>query len=165
MITNETRHPTASMVILDGRYVLLIEHKASGKWQFPGGHVDENEAGHEAAQREVFEETGIKAEVISNGRQYGWSAGAKWHPTPFQVMEFPAPAKPDRPGKPAEPEHWHIDSLYLGRADRWANLVALESEVKGARWVLLEDLHSIPVRDEVEDVAHAAWEELNPLPY
>ena len=47
MTTEPTpRHFTASMVVIDTTTarVLLIHHNASGLLQFPGGHVDPNEA-------------------------------------------------------------------------------------------------------------------------
>ncbi len=55
-VTPDTRHFTASMVVLDVErgLVLLVHHRASGLWMFPGGHVDPDEAAHEAALREVL---------------------------------------------------------------------------------------------------------------
>jgi 8-oxo-dGTP diphosphatase len=45
--------------------VLLIDHVKSGYWLFPGGHVTPGETLAEAAVREVREETGIEAEIIT----------------------------------------------------------------------------------------------------
>jgi len=41
----------------DGRIVLVRQHGNS--WSFPKGHVEEGESRLDAAQREIFEETGI----------------------------------------------------------------------------------------------------------
>lgn len=45
----------------DNLYILMVKHNA-GHWGLPKGHVEENETETETAVREVFEETGIKAE-------------------------------------------------------------------------------------------------------
>lgn len=60
---------TVDMVVLamskslDRLKILLIKrknHPYIGQWALPGGFINPNESGHQAAQRELFEETGIK---------------------------------------------------------------------------------------------------------
>ena len=41
------------------------EHYNSGFWGFPKGHMEEGESPLDAAEREVFEETGFKVKCIS----------------------------------------------------------------------------------------------------
>ena len=43
---------------------ILILRKQNGEWVMPKGHVDPGERAEEAAVREVFEETGVRAKVI-----------------------------------------------------------------------------------------------------
>lgn len=43
---------------------LLIESKTWKEWVFPKGHIDTGETPELAALREVFEETGLKVELI-----------------------------------------------------------------------------------------------------
>lgn len=50
-------------LIVDGK-ILLIKHKKAGSWMSPGGHIDENELPHQAAEREFFEETGVQVKTI-----------------------------------------------------------------------------------------------------
>ena len=56
-------------VTLCDNQVLLV-HRAPGSgpgadtWALPGGFVERHESVHAAVQREVFEETGIQAEVV-----------------------------------------------------------------------------------------------------
>lgn len=154
MITTDTRHLTASLVVLDFPMdsVLLVHHKASGCWMFPGGHVDPDEAPHEAALREVLEETGVRATIQPTTSPL---PGMTVHPLPIVVAEIPAPAKPERPGKPAEPPHHHLDMLYLGTADSTQPLAHQEQEVHGARWVSCGDLGGLNVREEVPVVLAA----------
>jgi len=42
----------------EGR-ILLCRRRDNGKWNLPGGHVEENEAPWEAATREALEEIGV----------------------------------------------------------------------------------------------------------
>jgi ADP-ribose pyrophosphatase YjhB (NUDIX family) len=56
-------------VTLSGSRVLLV-HRAPGSgpgadtWALPGGLVERHESVHAAVQREVFEEAGVRAEVV-----------------------------------------------------------------------------------------------------
>jgi len=156
-----TRHLTASMVVIDpgdpsDPKVLLIDHIASGFKQFPGGHLDPGEAPHEAALREVFEETGVAPQIMfARGPQI---EGMTQFPAPWRVYQIPAPAKPDRgPGKPAEPAHVHIDLLYIGTADSIGELAPALREVSRAIWVPVSALAQMPgVRADVPRLAAGA---------
>jgi 8-oxo-dGTP diphosphatase len=156
-VTPDSRHLTASMVVIDPveSRVLLVHHNATGKWVFPGGHVDPDETPAEAALREVLEETGVHATARSApGVEL---PGMIWHPSPWITAEIPAPAKPDRPGKPAEPAHTHIDLLFIGTADSSADTTARLDEVASVRWVHLTDITGLDVRAEVPVVAQAVF--------
>jgi 8-oxo-dGTP pyrophosphatase MutT (NUDIX family) len=152
MVTEDTRHLTASMIVLDleTERVLLIFHNATEKWMFPGGHVDEDEAPAEAAQREVLEETGVTAHF---DQPWSMLPGAVALPTPFMVAEFPAPHKPQW----KEPAHHHIDELFIGFADGNTPLAAQLEEVKAAAWVRISKIDDWNVREEVPMVLRSAW--------
>lgn len=48
--------------------VLLVQRgygERKGKWSLPGGHVDHGERSWQAARRELREETGLRAEIVS----------------------------------------------------------------------------------------------------
>jgi 8-oxo-dGTP pyrophosphatase MutT (NUDIX family) len=55
--------------IVNGDAVLLHLHKKYGIWVSPGGHIDPGEDPNEAVLREVWEEVGLKIELV--GPQ-GW---------------------------------------------------------------------------------------------
>lgn len=148
-----TRHFTASAVVIDpvAGLVLLVDHKLTGRRQFPGGHVDPDEDGAECAIREVEEETGVRAVI--------WAPGlievpnGQVRPTPLMVTEFPAPADPAW----GEPAHHHIDLLYIAVADSTAAITTQPDEVDGAVWLPIDTLTSANVRPDVPPAAVAAW--------
>ncbi len=43
---------------------LVIQPAGTKRWQFPKGHIEQRETAKEAAVREVFEETGIRAKAL-----------------------------------------------------------------------------------------------------
>ncbi len=63
---------------------LLVKHKKLGIWLAPGGHVEENELPHYAAQREFFEETGVKVQVVSSA-QLPSGTTSEYLPNPFAM--------------------------------------------------------------------------------
>ena len=60
-----TQEKSCGIVVFDQDKVLLIKHNG-GHISFPKGHVEEGETEKETALREVKEETGIEAEIISD---------------------------------------------------------------------------------------------------
>lgn len=155
---HEIRHMTASAVVIDGGMVLLVHHRATGVWMFPGGHVDAGEDPAQAALREVFEETSVQATIVR--QRHMDLPGMRRLPSPWMTFEIPAPAKPERPGKPAEAEHSHIDFLFLASADRRQHLVGAEHEVSGVGWFDIRTLDQYDVRAEVPTVARLAWDDM-----
>lgn len=123
-------HVTGSAFVVDParRSVLLIHHRALGRWFQPGGHVDAGETVAAGAEREAREETGLAALAL-----------AAWHDDaelPIDIDPHRIPANARR----GETEHWHFDVRYLFAADSTAPLAAQVAEVKGVRWAPLETL-------------------------
>ncbi len=96
-------------------HVLLVDHRWRG-WVAPGGKVDPGETPREAACRELFEETGVQAELIATPaaatvRSYHptWSATAGI--SYLAVIEQQTPLKSEK-GQPAA---WHrLDESWRG---------------------------------------------------
>ncbi len=83
---------TACAFLIHEGKVLLVKHKKLGKWLGPGGHMEENELPHQAAEREFLEETGLKVQVYSaSAGDDLFSAerleGDFFHPIPMAINE------------------------------------------------------------------------------
>jgi non-canonical purine NTP pyrophosphatase (RdgB/HAM1 family) len=145
------RHYTASALVFgtDDR-VLLIDHVKSGLWLPPGGHIEPGETPAEAAVREVREETGVEARIIT-GPVFEHPAVTS-HTPPLMIIEATA-------ADPVNGPHQHIDFLYACRAAGGDELQLAAGEVTGARWAALADLDSLAVPAELPElVMHAlAW--------
>ncbi len=119
-------HGTGGAIVLspDRSKILLIHHKASGKWLQPGGHWDpEDEYPWQVAQREAEEETGVTiAERIAiPGSDLSVPIDIDTH----DILE--------RPSK-GEPAHLHHDFRYIFVVDS-EELVEQEDEINEAVWV------------------------------
>ena len=47
------------IVLFDGDQVLWARHARRATWEIPGGHIEPDETPRQAAERELWEETGI----------------------------------------------------------------------------------------------------------
>jgi 8-oxo-dGTP diphosphatase len=144
-VTEDSRHFTASAAIFDPRTgrVLLVHHNTMNLWVFPGGHIDENEAPHEAAKREAWEETGLTIEIAEVMDPEDGS-GMLTYPKPLMVAQFPAPGKPHK----GEPAHHHIDFLYFATASSLSPLKPELAEVGGVQWFDRDALYRLHTRGE-----------------
>lgn len=126
---NFAGHFTASAFVIskDTRRLLMIHHKALGRYLQPGGHIesgDENPLA--AAQRELLEETGIKPDEL---RYLCVDPFSRLVPCNVSVHRIPE----NRAKK--ESAHYHYDLQYLFLADEELQLMPQESEANAARWV------------------------------
>lgn len=141
------RHFTSSAIVFnDNGDVLLIHHNKLGLWLYPGGHIDPNEDPAEAALREVYEETGIHADIL--GPQPFQHPAVRSVPTPFAVIEMDVE---DRTVGP----HRHIDFVYVCQA-RNDVLTAQIEEVSGAQWVPVNDVATLRTPAELPALITAA---------
>jgi 8-oxo-dGTP pyrophosphatase MutT (NUDIX family) len=96
------RHFTVAVFVVWEGKVLLHRHRKLGMWLPPGGHIEENELPDEAAVREVFEETGLRVELVGERRED--------IADPVQLHR-PAGVQLENIG----PGHQHIDLIYFAR--------------------------------------------------
>ncbi|HEX2898255.1 MAG TPA: NUDIX hydrolase, partial [Bacteroidia bacterium] len=104
---------------LQTQSVLLIHHRKLDRWLQPGGHADGEADLLAVAQREVWEETGLKTKPLSNKI------------FDLDIHEIPARGQ--------EPTHLHHDVRFLLMPEEGASL-QLNEEVMDARWVPLAEV-------------------------
>jgi non-canonical purine NTP pyrophosphatase (RdgB/HAM1 family) len=142
------RHFTASAVVLDGDdRVLLVHHVKAGCWLYPGGHVNDGESLAEACLREVREETGVDAVIIS-GPLPSYPPVIT-HPAPWLVIEA-------RAADPVNGDHQHVDANYVCRATSDLTGDLDQREVTGARWVPVDEMRNLDVPPELPAITTAA---------
>lgn len=129
-------HFTATGLVINraGNKALLIFHKKLQLWLPAGGHVDQGELPHEAAIREVFEETGIRATIINASEALDLQAGTEIQlPAPRFVLHEFIPAYKDKPA------HMHYDFLYhmLAQSD---DCMLNDIECESVEWFSKEQL-------------------------
>ncbi|MGP4088646.1 NUDIX hydrolase [Streptomyces sp. KR55] len=128
-------HVTAGAILADpdGR-ILHIRHLALQRRLLPGGHLEaDDDTLLSAAQRELTEETGIPASVVT-------PAGHR----PIHIDAHSIPANPAK----EEPEHRHFDFRFLFRTS--ADVVELRTEeVTAAAWRDADTIADVALRDRV----------------
>lgn len=120
---------TGYVVNLDRTKILVVFHNKMQKWLPAGGHMEPNEIPHEAALREVFEETGVRARIISDDYDLKITSGNEVQiPRPYAILYELIPESSK------DVEHIHVDFIFAMEAEE-KELKANLEEVSGARWM------------------------------
>ncbi|MBN19510.1 MAG: DNA mismatch repair protein MutT [Chloroflexi bacterium] len=99
------RHFTATGFVVDSNAVLLHWHPKVSAWLPPGGHIEVNEDPVEAVLREIFEETGLKVEILSTREKLDFNDPVQIEP-PFTIMV-------EKISDKIMGDHNHIDMIYF----------------------------------------------------
>lgn len=75
-------------VVFKDDKILLVKEKIDGGWTLPGGWADPNESPAEAAEREVFEESGFKVKAEKVLAVYDRSKQGHYPPFPFHIYKI-----------------------------------------------------------------------------
>ncbi len=136
-----------STAVLDQGRILMIQEGADlkhGRWNLPGGKVDEGESLAQAAVRETWEETGLRVSVDSLGGVYTYLSRSGRHTLRFLFFAHMVGGylRPD--GREILAVRWfemsHLDATPDSQLDRPAILRQMLHDVRhpqphnGSRW-------------------------------
>ena len=97
-----------------GNKHVFCRHRQRSTWECPGGHIEPGETPLEAARRELYEETGIRAE-----------------PSEFQLLET------------VHDNIAFYDHYCLHRTTPLSEIVLLPGETDDAKWVTFQEVHEM----------------------
>jgi 8-oxo-dGTP pyrophosphatase MutT (NUDIX family) len=152
------KHATASVFLFArqdaGWRIGLIHHPRLQRWMLPGGHLEPDENPAQAALREVREETGAAARLVTTNKFLPAACGAEV-PVPLWIAEQHVPAEPRHPHP-----HIHVDHLYVA--------VARDDEPSAPAelrfgWFKRDDLSGMHMFDESRSGAELLFENMDEL--
>jgi 8-oxo-dGTP pyrophosphatase MutT (NUDIX family) len=129
------RHFTVAVFVVREGRVLLHWHRKLGMWLPPGGHIEKDELPDEAAVREVFEETGLRVELVGERREDVTDPVQLYRPAGVQLEDI-------------GPGHQHIDLIYFAKLDGPAGIRDEFSDDR-VGWYGPEDWDDMRVNAEV----------------
>lgn len=123
----------------------LLMIRLRERWDLPKGHIEEGESSHDAAQREVLEETGISAEIV--GSQ---PIATTWHA--YNTYG-----------------HWELKSTDWWQMRPLTEVCTAQSEegITSAKWCSYEELdeHLKESYETIKEVVAALHRKLNESDY
>lgn len=145
---------TAAGWLLKNGKILLVKHKLLGFWLAPGGHVEEDELPHHAAEREFFEETGVKVRAI--GEIMPSTGETQNLPLPFiynlHWINRPGESKKN-PHSGRVCEQHYIFGFYV-KADGPIALNDDDIGIDAVQWFSEDEIDSLDTIDTIKAEAH-----------
>ncbi len=134
--------------IIHANKVLLVHHRKLDLWLAVGGHIDENETPDQALLREIKEEVGIDAEILSVS-DLPREGNVKYNlATPFYVNVH------------SVGDHDHCSLFYVCKAINPKQL-KINNELKNFKWFTKNDLNKDQIPANVKNEALKAFEIYN----
>jgi 8-oxo-dGTP pyrophosphatase MutT (NUDIX family) len=150
---------TAAGILIHERKVLLVKHKKLGIWLNPGGHIEGAELPHQAAEREFFEETGVKV-VAYDPRGLLTDTDSTYLPSPIlSNVHWVCPenfaAREKNPDNYELHPKWqrgceqHLGFLYLVKPVAGVDFVEDTVETDGIQWFGEDAIAGIETRENI----------------
>ncbi|MCB0334281.1 MAG: NUDIX domain-containing protein [Bdellovibrionales bacterium] len=110
-----------AVVIRDNKEVLLVRHSYIPGWHFPGGGIKRGESASQAAARELWEETGLRAltePTLCAGPTYRILDGKHDHVMFFSIDEWERDPQWKKSFEILESRFFPTDELPAGTSER-----------------------------------------------
>jgi len=120
--------------------ILMVKNKKQNKWVPPGGHVDENELPCIAVAREIMEETGVKAQVLSSAPKRDLSSNIS--------VELPMPLKIAHVDVKGTGAIYYVDFFYLCYAETTETTLQ-EAEIDEIGWFSPEEAMKLDTHEDI----------------
>lgn len=147
----------AGAILIHQDKVLLIHHRKLDMWMGPGGHVEPNESPHLTAQRECFEETGIKCQVFDPYFSIDQST-EQFLPSPIHTHIHWA-CEENYQRRIKDPDHYqpvemwrngceqHVGFTYLAKPVGSLKITRDKKEIRDIGWFNQEEVKNLPTTD------------------
>ena len=119
-------HYTTSVFIIKKGQILFLKQDRSQYWLLPSGHINDNELPHEAAIREVLEETGLKIELLEKPDEKSKTKIVIPLPLPHHMQVLPCRDKRD------------IDMVFTAKV--LGGNLKINNESYKAKWLSREEI-------------------------
>lgn len=138
---------TATVYVINNNRVLLHQHKKYRTWFPLGGHIESNEFPHEAAIREVKEESGFDVTLVETELAPSIElARVKRIPAPFCLLH-----------EGIDSSENFFDFIFIAETNENVPHPA-NGESKEFRWFSYEDLQSEEIKPHIKNTALAVLE-------
>ena len=156
--------------------ILLVKHKKLQSWLSPGGHIEPNELPHQAAEREYFEETGLKVEAFSPYLFLKNVKDTERLPNPFTINlhwisreNFQSRQEAEKSGEKEYLKHgaWqngceqHLGFAYLMKPVGDLNFYENIEETDGIAWFSKVELRKIEILENIRQEIEAVFDFLD----
>ena len=153
---------TSAAFLVSRQKVLLVKHKKLGIWLVPGGHLEPQELPHLAAERECYEETGIKVKTVSAAPILN-SQNSQSLPLPFTINlhwiskdNYQARLNSTQPHLPHHTQIWpkgceqHLVFCYLVKPTGSFKLIPDPAEVDAIGWFGANEIDTLDTTPNIK---------------
>lgn len=161
---------TAGGFLVHQNKILLVKHKKLGIWLAPGGHLEGDELPHQAGEREVFEETGVKVEAVSAVPLIN-SEASQYLPVPLAINlhwiskeNYQARISSPTPEKPNSTSLWpkgceqHLGYIYLVKPVGDIHIKHDPNESDGIDWFAASQINTLKTSEDIKSEIKLAFD-------